>query len=89
MATEETIKANRKKGRIKCVRAALLAFSKAKDPRHLPERELAQEGTPTMMTDLMADMMHLCHASAYGFEDILRVARGHFEEEGGKYVGTK
>lgn len=35
------------------------------------------------VTDLLADLMHLCLKRGEDFEDALRIARGHFDAESG------
>lgn len=39
------------------------------------------DGVSTVMGDLLADMMHLCRQCSIDFDDVLRVARMHFECE--------
>ena len=46
------------------------------------EHFYGESGTPTII-DIIADLMHYNHINGYGvdFEEALRVAEGHFEEE--------
>lgn len=43
--------------------------------------DTAPEEPPTIMQDLLTDLMHLADREGYDFDNILRMARGNWEEE--------